>query len=70
MLRDALEDGVLDKTERNTLQNYSVSMGISDEEAMRLLKQESRVPANNVSSNHPDFCPHCGESIADLSRVA
>ena len=70
MLRDALEDGVLDKTERNTLQNYSVSMGISDEEAMRLLKQESRVPANNVSSNHPDFCPHCGESITDLSRVA
>ena len=73
MVRDALDDGVLDKAERNNLQSYSADMGIGDDEAMRLLKQESRVnPATTVSSssNYSDCCPHCGGPIADASQVA
>jgi len=71
MVRDALDDGVLDKAERNTLQNYSADMGIGDDEAMHLLKQESRIkPATTVSSNHSDCCPHCGGPIAGVSQVA
>jgi len=71
MVRDALNDGVLDKDERRILQSYSTDMGIGDEEAMRLLKQESRVvPVNVNSAANSDCCPHCGKSVAAVSKVA
>jgi voltage-gated potassium channel len=71
MVRNALDDGVLDKAEHKILKNYSADMGISDEEAMRLLKQEScGVPANVASANNPDYCPHCGKSFDRLFKVA
>lgn len=65
MVRDALSDGVLDNTERQVLDEYSQDMGIEDEEAMALLKQESRVipEASDFSPDHSDRCPHCGKSV-------
>ena len=69
MVRDALADGVLDKAECRSLRNYSLDMGIKDEEAMGLLKQESHaMPVNAVSTvTDPECCPHCGHPVA---RVA
>ena len=65
MVRDALSDGVLDNTERMVLDNYSQDMGIEDEEAMSLLKQESgAISGISVSStNRSDCCPHCGKPV-------
>lgn len=65
MVRDALSDGVLDKTERRELDDYSQDMGIEDEEAMSLLKQESgAISGISVSStNRSDCCPHCGKPV-------
>ena len=69
MVRDALADGVLDKAERRSLRNYSLNMGIKEEEAMGLLKQESHaMPANAVAPvMNSEYCPHCGHPVA---RVA
>lgn len=69
LVRDALTDGVLDNAERNLLKSYSIDMGIDEDEAMHLLKQETRTtPANAASpSMNPDCCPHCGRPV---SRVA
>lgn len=68
MLHDALTDGVLDKSERRSLKNYSLDMGISDEEAMRLLKQaRSAIAVNTSASANSACCPYCGNSTV---RVA
>lgn len=66
MVRDALSDGVLDQSERRTLNSYSVDMGIEDEEAASLLKQESSTIPSNLthSTSFPNCCPHCGRSDA------
>lgn len=71
MVQNALQDGVLDSTERNILISYSSDMGISDDEAMRLLKQESRGTSTNIAiANNMDCCPHCGKTIDDVFKVA
>ena len=62
MVRDALVDGVLDNTERNILKNYSLNMGIGDDEAMNLLKQESGA-SSVTSTTRADCCPHCGGAV-------
>jgi len=65
MVQEALNDGVLDSSERRTLKNYSADMGISDEEAMRLLKQESLViPASTTVIANSTNCPHCGKLVS------
>lgn len=66
MVQDALTDGVLDKAERKTLKNYSMDMGISDEEALRLLKQEKSAIALNTSVVS-GCCPYCGSSTAKVA---
>ena len=67
MVQDALTDGMLDDAESNVLKNYSLDMGISDEEAMRLLKQErSAITARNASSA-PGCCPYCGSASAKVA---
>ena len=65
MVRDALSDGVLDHAEHKTLKEYSLDMGIKEEEATSLLKQESATVSGNpaFSTNRTDCCPHCGKSI-------
>jgi len=65
MVHDALTDGVLDKAERQTLKNYSLNMGISDEEAKRLLKQERSAIA--VKAVAPGCCPYCGSETAKVA---
>ena len=55
MVRDALSDGVVDHEEHRALRDYSQDMGIEHEEAMSLLKQESRAML--------DCCPHCGKPV-------
>lgn len=71
MVRDALDDGVLDEAEHKILKNYSADMGIGDDEAMRLLKQESlAVPTNVTSASNSDCCPHCGKSVGRIFKVA
>lgn len=66
MVREALTDGVLDNEEQLILKNYSLDMGIEDDEALSLLKQEGGASqVNKVSSGiHPGFCPHCGNTFA------
>ena len=58
LVRDALLDGVLDKEEHSFLKNYSEDMGIDNEEAMRMLQQESS--ATHAAFKPADCCPHCG----------
>lgn len=65
MVYDALSDGVLDKDERQTLKDYSVDMGISDEEAKRLLKQERS--AFVLKTPVPGCCPYCGGETAKVA---
>ncbi len=74
LLRDALSDGELDIDERRLLHNYSSNMGIDEDEAMRLLKQETTVIPASASAGATaatlpgsDCCPHCGKPV---SRVA
>jgi voltage-gated potassium channel len=69
LVRDALADGVLDNVERTTLKNYSADMGIDDDDALHMLKQESHsVPTDAAALQPaPQCCPHCGEA---LSKVA
>jgi voltage-gated potassium channel len=69
LVRDALTDGVLDNAERNHLRNYSIDMGIDEDEAMHLLKQETRATPANAATPlmNPDCCPHCGKPV---TRVA
>lgn len=69
MVRDALADGVLDKSEHKSLRNYSLGMGIKDEEATGLIKQESSAMSANVVLPVADstYCPHCGHPV---TRVA
>ena len=68
MVRDALMDGELDSAERILLKNYSLDMGIGDEEAMSLLKQESSaLPAGKTSFfSNVDCCPHCGKAVTGV----
>lgn len=65
MVRDALSDGVLDHAEHKTLKDYSRNMGIKEEEATSLLKQESATISGNpaFSTNRADRCPHCGKPV-------
>lgn len=65
MVRDALSDGVVDHEEHRALRDYSQDMGIEHEEAMSLMKQESRIMIDNTtsSSNGSDCCPHCGKPV-------
>ena len=58
MVRDALSDGVVDHTEHKVLKDYSLDMGIKEEEAMSLLKQESATVSGNpaFSTNRSDCC--------------
>ena len=69
MVRDALADGVLDKSEHKSLRNYSLGMGIKDEEATGLIKQESRAMSANVVLPVTDsaYCPHCGHPVAKVA---
>ena len=69
MVRDALSDGVLDNEERLILKNYSEDMGIEDDEAIRLMKQESgTLPADRTSSTSSNnCCPHCGHSVTSVA---
>ena len=70
LVRDALSDGELNITERRLLENYSLSMGIDEDEAMRLLKQETTVmPVSTAAPalSGSECCPHCGGPV---SRVA
>ena len=69
MVRDALADGVLDNAERGSLRNYSQDMGIKDEDAMGLIKQESRAKAENAVLTVIDSvcCPHCGHPVAKVA---
>ncbi len=64
LVHDALTDGVLDEVEYEILKNYSLDMGISDDEAARLLKQETSAIAANYSAANTDCCPYCGGSVA------
>lgn len=65
MVRNALLDGVLDNDERLSLKNYSMDMGIQDDEAMQLLNQESGsyTSEKTSTSTHSDCCPYCGHSV-------
>ena len=67
MVRDALSDGVLDHAEQKTLESYILDMGIEEEEAAYLMKQESTaIPAEAIStSERSGCCPHCGKSLSD-----
>ncbi len=67
MVQDALTDGVLDEAESHVLKNYSLDMGISDEEAMRLLNQERSAIAVRSSSTEPGCCPYCGSATAKVA---
>jgi len=69
LVRDALTDGVLDNAERNLLKSYSIDMGIDEDEAMHLLKQESRTAPANAGSQgmNPDCCPHCGKPVSKVA---
>ena len=68
MVQDALVDGVLDEAESNVLKNYSLDMGISDEEAVRLMKQERSAIAVKSSSSTPSgCCPYCGSVTAKVA---
>jgi voltage-gated potassium channel len=66
LVRDALTDGVLDNVERNHLKNYSIDMGIDEDEAMHLLKQETHSRAATPIIN-PDCCPHCGKPVSKVA---
>jgi len=69
LVRDALTDGVLDTTERNLLKSYSIDMGIDEDEAMQLLKQETSATHVRAASPsmHPDCCPHCGKPVSKVA---
>jgi voltage-gated potassium channel len=69
MVRDALTDGVLDKVERRSLKNYSLDMGIKEDEAMNLLKQESHAMSASRATSVIDAgcCPNCGHPIAKVA---
>jgi len=69
LVRDALTDGVLDHAERNLLKSYSIDMGIDEDEALQLLKQEaSATPAKaSAPSMNPDCCPHCGKPVSKVA---
>jgi voltage-gated potassium channel len=69
MVRNALNDGVLDKVERRSLKNYSIDMGIKDEEAMRLLKQEKHAMSANLAASViiSECCPNCGHPTAKVA---
>ncbi len=67
MVQDALTDGVLDDAESNVLKNYSLDMGISDEEAMRLLKQERNAITARNPAPAPGCCPYCGSANAKVA---
>jgi voltage-gated potassium channel len=65
LVRNALSDGVLDNIERNRLKNYSLDMGIDNDEAQHMLAEESgEITARPASTNmNSDFCPHCGKPV-------
>ena len=69
LVRDALTDGVLDNVERNHLKNYSIDMGIDEEEAMHLLKQETHSTHSRAATPiiNPDCCPHCGKPVSKVA---
>lgn len=67
MVQEALTDGVLDEAERNVLKNYSLDMGISDEEVTRLFKQAKSAIAVTASSPAPGCCPYCGSATAKVA---
>lgn len=54
----ALEDGELSPEEGEALERLRETMGISTEDADRLLRNALRETARN-----PQQCPHCGESL-------
>ena len=65
LVRNALSDGALDTLERNRLNNYSFDMGIDNDEAQRMLAEESsQITARPASMTmNPDYCPHCGKPV-------
>jgi voltage-gated potassium channel len=69
LVRNALSDGALDNIERNRLKNYSIDMGIDNDEAQHMLAEESSAITDRPASMtmNPDYCPHCGKPV---SRVA
>jgi voltage-gated potassium channel len=69
LVRNALTDGVLDNAERNHLKNYSIDMGIDEDEAMHLLKQETHTTHTTAATpiNNPDCCPHCGKPVSKVA---
>lgn len=67
LVQDALTDGVLDEAECAILKSYSLNMGISDDEAARLFKQEKRAISVNNSSMNADSCPYCGGSVTKIA---
>ncbi|MBT8126357.1 MAG: ion transporter [Gammaproteobacteria bacterium] len=73
IVRNALKDGRLDRTEHRELKNYSTDMGIDHEEALHLLAEESTARSMNIpaSPDLPVECPYCGKAITSPhSRVA
>jgi voltage-gated potassium channel len=69
LVRDALADGLLDSAKHRKLKHYSTDLGLDEEEALRMLVEESSVrPAQAGAADiKSDDCPYCGKS---LSRVA
>ena len=69
LVRNALSDGALDNIERSRLKNYSIDMGIDNDEAQHMLAEESSHITDRPASMtmNPDYCPHCGKPV---SRVA
>ena len=66
LVRSALADGLLDKTEHRELSHYSTDMGIDNEEALHMLAEESTARSVKIQSppGLPAECPYCGKAIS------
>jgi voltage-gated potassium channel len=69
LVRNALADGLLDKTEHRELRYYSADMGIDNEEALHVLAEESQASSVSLSpsSSMPVECPYCGKAISKVA---
>ena len=69
LVRNALADGLLDKTEHRELRHHSTDMGIDNEEALHVLAEESQAsPANRPPSPvTPVECPYCGKALTKVA---
>ena len=62
LLDEALDDGIISESEQQTIERHRQQLELSEEEAELLLRQAKR------QSQKLEYCPHCGEKLADRKQ--